>query len=57
MRYLNPLRSEFHLLDKVISFEGTQDAVYRTLAPVIQVGSAGSGKTALALQCRGRSRT
>ncbi len=50
VRYLNPNRSEFHLLDKVISFDDTQDAVYRTPAPVILVGSAGSGKTALTLQ-------
>ncbi|MGX9687038.1 AAA family ATPase [Deinococcus wulumuqiensis] len=50
LRYLNPARSEFHLLDKVISFDDTQDAVYRTPAPVILVGSAGSGKTALTLQ-------
>ena len=50
VRYLNPARSEFHLLDKVISFDDTQDAVYRTPAPLIVVGSAGSGKTALTLQ-------
>ncbi len=50
VRYLNPARSEFHLLDKVISFDDTQDAVYRTPAPLILVGSAGSGKTALTLQ-------
>lgn len=50
VRYLNPARSEFHLLDRVISFDDTQDAVYRTPAPVILVGSAGSGKTALTLQ-------
>lgn len=50
VRYLHPSRSEFHLLDKVISFDDTQDAVYRTPAPVILVGSAGSGKTALTLQ-------
>lgn len=50
VRYLHPSRSEFHLLDKVISFDDTQDAVYRTPAPIILVGSAGSGKTALTLQ-------
>ncbi|MDV6374080.1 hypothetical protein [Deinococcus arenicola] len=50
LRYLHPSRSEFHLLDKVISFDDTQDEVYRTPAPVILVGSAGSGKTALTLQ-------
>ena len=50
VRYLNPARSEFHLLDKLISFDETQDAVYRTPAPVILVGAAGSGKTVLTLQ-------
>ncbi|MFW8627966.1 hypothetical protein [Deinococcus sp. ME38] len=50
VRYLHPTRREFHLLDKVISFDDTQDVVYRTPAPVILVGSAGSGKTALTLQ-------
>lgn len=50
LRYLHPTRGEFHLLDKVISFDDTQDQVYRTPAPVILVGSAGSGKTALILQ-------
>ena len=50
VRYLHPVRNEFHLLDKVISFDDTQDAVYRTPPPLILVGSAGSGKTALALE-------
>ena len=50
VRYLHPTRSEFHLLDKVISFDDTQDAVYRTPTPLILVGSAGSGKTALTLE-------
>ena len=50
VRYLHPTRQEFHLLDKVISFDDTQDAVYRTPPPLILVGSAGSGKTALTLQ-------
>ncbi|WP_407541668.1 AAA family ATPase (plasmid) [Deinococcus radiomollis] len=50
LRYLHPTHNEFHLLDKVISFDDTQDAVYRTPPPVILVGSAGSGKTALTLE-------
>ncbi len=49
LRYLNPARSEFNLLDKVISFDDAQDAVYRLPAPLVLVGSAGSGKTALTL--------
>jgi ankyrin repeat protein len=50
VRYLNPKRSQFHLLDKVISFDDTQDSIYRAQAPIIIVGSAGSGKTALTLE-------
>lgn len=48
--YLNPKRSHFHLLDKVISFDDTQETVYATPPPLILVGSAGSGKTALTLE-------
>jgi hypothetical protein len=50
VRYLHPGRSDFHLLDKVISFDETQDAIYRAAAPLVVVGSAGSGKTALTLE-------
>ncbi len=58
LRYLHPERSEIHVLDKVLSFDDTQQAVYDTPAPLVLVGSAGSGKTALTLerlkQARGR---
>lgn len=47
--YLHPVRSEFHLLDQPLSYDDAQEAVYRLPAPLILVGSAGSGKTALAL--------
>src|SRR3984893_12803758 len=50
VRYLHPERTVIHLLDKPISFDDTQDAVYRQPPPVIVVGSAGSGKTALTLE-------
>ncbi len=50
LRYLHPERGEIHLLDKPISFDDAQEAVYRTPAPLIVVGSAGSGKTALILE-------
>src|SRR5437899_4512350 len=49
VRYLHPDRSSIHLLDKPISFDDTQEAIYRQPAPLIVVGSAGSGKTALTL--------
>ena len=50
VRYLHPERTAVHLLDKPISFDDTQDAIYRQPAPLIVVGSAGSGKTALTLE-------
>ena len=50
LRYVHPQRKEFHVLDKVLCFDDAQQAVYETPAPLILVGSAGSGKTALTLQ-------
>ena len=50
VRYLHPERSAVHLLDKPISFDDTQEAVYRQPPPLVVVGSAGSGKTALTLE-------
>jgi hypothetical protein len=50
LRYLHPLRNSLHFLDKPISFDDVQDAVFRAPAPLIIVGSAGSGKTALILE-------
>ena len=50
VRYLHPERTAIHLLDKPISFDDTQEAVYRLPPPLIVVGSAGSGKTALTLE-------
>ena len=50
MRYLHPEHTAIHLLDKPISFDDTQEAIYRQPPPLIVVGSAGSGKTALTLE-------
>ena len=50
MRYLHPEHTEIHLLDKPISFDDAQEAVFRQPPPLIVVGSAGSGKTALTLE-------
>ena len=50
LRYLHPEHTAIHLLDKPISFDDTQEAIYRQPAPLIVVGSAGSGKTALTLE-------
>ena len=50
LRYLHPEHTAIHLLDKPISFDDTQEAIYRQQHPLIIVGSAGSGKTALTLE-------
>ena len=50
VRYLHPDRTTVHLLDKPISFDDTQEAIYQQPPPLIVVGSAGSGKTALTLE-------
>lgn len=49
VRYLHPDRSVFQLLDKVLSFDDAQEAVESAPLPLVLIGSAGSGKTALAL--------
>jgi len=48
--YLNPALQRFHLLDKVLSFDDDQEAIYRLPPPLVIIGSAGSGKTALTLE-------
>lgn len=50
VRYLHPERQHVQWLDKVISFDDAQYAIYLKDAPLIIVGSAGSGKTALTLE-------
>ncbi|RZL89285.1 MAG: hypothetical protein EOP82_20295 [Variovorax sp.] len=49
LRWLHATRGEFELLDKPIVFDDAQEAVRRLPAPVVLVGSAGSGKTAVTL--------
>ncbi|MCW5321512.1 hypothetical protein D5039_10230 [Verminephrobacter aporrectodeae subsp. tuberculatae] len=49
MRWIHPTRAEFELLDKPIVFDDAQEAVRRLPPPVVVVGSAGSGKTAVTL--------
>ncbi len=48
--YLNPSHHSFNLLDKIISFDDTQQSIYDLQPPLIVIGSAGSGKTALTLE-------
>ncbi|GBQ26917.1 UvrD-helicase domain-containing protein [Gluconacetobacter sacchari] len=50
VRYLHPGRAAFHMLDKPLSFDDAQEAIYRQHPPLIIVGAAGSGKTALTLE-------
>ncbi|MFB6260986.1 MAG: AAA family ATPase, partial [Thiohalorhabdaceae bacterium] len=50
LTYLHPERERFHLLDKAISLDEDQESVYTLSAPLVVVGSAGSGKTALILE-------
>ena len=48
--YANPRSVHFHILDKVISFDQEQERLFKLKPPVIIIGSAGSGKTALTLE-------
>ncbi len=48
--YVNPGHTTFNLLDKIISFDEAQSQVYALQPPLIIIGSAGSGKTALTLE-------
>ncbi len=48
--YLNTRLPTFNLLNKVLSFDDAQQAVYTLTPPLIVIGSAGSGKTALTLE-------
>jgi hypothetical protein len=50
LTYVNPSIKRFHLLDKIISFDADQDDIYRHHVPLIIIGPAGSGKTALTLE-------
>jgi hypothetical protein len=48
--YINPSNTRFHILDKIISFDPEQQEIYRHALPLIVIGPAGSGKTALTLE-------
>ncbi|AWP24753.1 hypothetical protein C4901_16695 [Acidiferrobacter sp. SPIII_3] len=50
LRYWPKTRTSIHVLDKPLSFDDTQAALFVTPAPLILVGGAGSGKTALLLE-------
>ncbi len=50
LAYVNPQHQRFNLLDKIISFDDAQQAIYTLESPLVIIGSAGSGKTALTLE-------
>ncbi len=50
LSYLNPAAHRIHVLNKFISFDEIQESVINIQPPLIIIGSAGSGKTALVLE-------
>lgn len=50
MAYINPSHGRFCRLDKMMSFDDDQQALYEHPLPLVIVGPAGSGKTALVLE-------
>ncbi len=50
LTYVNLKHCRANILDKVIAFDDEQDVIYQTPLPLVVVGSAGSGKTALTLE-------
>jgi predicted ATPase len=55
LRYVHPSRPEFLMLDKPLSLDDAQWAALEQQPPLVVVGSAGSGKTALLLQALRRA--
>ena len=49
LRWLGPDRTRFELLDKPIVFDEAQEHAYQHPPPLVVIGSAGSGKTAVTL--------
>ena len=58
LRWLHPTRDRFDLLDKPVMFDDAQQEILGLPAPLVVLGPAGSGKTAVTLarlrQARGR---
>lgn len=50
LSFLNPKSRKFNFLDKIISFDSYQEEIEKLSLPIIIIGSAGSGKTALSLE-------
>lgn len=49
LRWLPPQGTRFELLDKPLMFDDAQEAACRHPPPLVVIGSAGSGKTAVTL--------
>ena len=50
LNYVNESLKSIHVLNKFISFDDEQQSIFRFHPPLIIIGSAGSGKTVLALE-------
>jgi hypothetical protein len=50
VRYLHPTKRQILYLDKFLSLDDAQQAIYASMPPLILIGGAGSGKTALTLE-------
>lgn len=50
LNYINDSGHSIHVLNKFISFDDTQQAIFQVHPPLIIIGSAGSGKTVLVLE-------
>ncbi len=48
--YINKNNPNIHVLDKIISFDDHQEAAFQLPCPVLIIGPAGSGKTALTIE-------
>ncbi len=48
--FINTKHKHFYMLDKILSFDEHQQEIYQAPAPLIIIGSAGSGKTVLTLE-------
>lgn len=48
--YINPKKKNFHILDKLLSFDDAQGTIVDLPTPIVVIGPAGSGKTALMLE-------
>jgi hypothetical protein len=50
IRYLHANRRRVLYLDKPLSLDDAQKAIYESASPLVVIGRAGSGKTALTLE-------